>query len=422
MSLLLLTLVAGAEPLDAAYQREYAYLAAERTALESRLEQLEQDNVAALETLTNDVAGLEGQLLSASAAADVAEDLLLATDRAADGSSDASDALGSTLVQASSSLSRDELAAAEGLDAQTEALRTAFSVAMDRIDAGKRWQTEPGSFFLADGTKVDGDVVRLGEVAAWGVSERGSGSLLPVGDGAFQLHVEHAEAAALASGAVPDAVDAFVFEGSQRRVEPPTVKTWGDTLRAGGIVGYVIMGLGLLAGLLVLLRAGILLLAETRAPGRLQDSLSAVATRGRQAIEDATDIAIIDESARVDRFGAAILVIAAVAPLLGLLGTVTGMIGTFEVITEFGTGDPKMLSGGISEALVTTQLGLIVAIPTVLLGNLLNGRAAALIERLDRDAIAFAAEEREPTFETAMDTTLEPGSPATQLREVPLHA
>jgi len=81
------------------------------------------------------------------------------------------------------------------------------------------------------------------------------------------------------------------------------------------------------------------------------------------------------------------MVVAAVAPLLGLLGTVTGMIATFDIITEFGTGDPGMLSGGISEALITTQLGLVVAIPAVLLGNLLKGRADAIEGRIERDAL-----------------------------------
>ena len=92
---------------------------------------------------------------------------------------------------------------------------------------------------------------------------------------------------------------------------------------------------------------------------------------------------MIIEEARLDRFGALTLVIAAVAPLLGLLGTVTGMISTFDVITEFGTGNPKLLSGGISEALVTTELGLCVAIPVLLLGNLLNGAAHRMKNMLE---------------------------------------
>ena len=94
--------------------------------------------------------------------------------------------------------------------------------------------------------------------------------------------------------------------------------------------------------------------------------------------------ALLAEQPRIERFGVPIMVIAAVAPLLGLLGTVTGMIGTFDVITQFGTGDPKMLSGGISEALVTTQMGLIVAIPMLLLGNLLGARATTLLDQVER--------------------------------------
>ena len=86
----------------------------------------------------------------------------------------------------------------------------------------------------------------------------------------------------------------------------------------------------------------------------------------------------------------AILVSAAVAPLLGLLGTVTGMISTFDVITVFGTGDPKLLSGGISEALITTQLGLSVAIPTLLAGNLVSGWAEQIRSGMERAALQAA--------------------------------
>jgi biopolymer transport protein ExbB len=80
-------------------------------------------------------------------------------------------------------------------------------------------------------------------------------------------------------------------------------------------------------------------------------------------------------------------VIAAVSPLLGLLGTVTGMIGTFDIITEFGTGDPKLLSTGISEALVTTKFGLVVAIPLLLVGNLLSSWGLRTKNGLERAAL-----------------------------------
>ncbi|MEO1339167.1 MAG: MotA/TolQ/ExbB proton channel family protein, partial [Myxococcota bacterium] len=105
---------------------------------------------------------------------------------------------------------------------------------------------------------------------------------------------------------------------------------------------------------------------------------------GQEDIDDVVSEGLLKENRNLHRFNTIILVIAGVAPLLGLLGTVTGMISTFDVITKFGTGDPKLLSGGISTALVTTELGLIVAIPTLLLGNLLKGWGNSIENEVDR--------------------------------------
>lgn len=80
---------------------------------------------------------------------------------------------------------------------------------------------------------------------------------------------------------------------------------------------------------------------------------------------------------------------AAAAPLLGLLGTVTGMINTFNMITVFGTGDPKTLAGGISEALITTEYGLIVAIPSLLLHSVLSRRVKAVLGSMEQTTVAF---------------------------------
>jgi biopolymer transport protein ExbB len=110
-------------------------------------------------------------------------------------------------------------------------------------------------------------------------------------------------------------------------------------------------------------------------------------TSDREHIEDIITENILNENRALDRFSNFILVIAAVAPLLGLLGTVTGMINTFDIITVHGTGDPKLLSGGISEALVTTMLGLIVAIPLLLLGNLSNGWAENIKDSMEQGAL-----------------------------------
>lgn len=107
----------------------------------------------------------------------------------------------------------------------------------------------------------------------------------------------------------------------------------------------------------------------------------------REAIESVLQESILRELPLVQRGIAILAVLGAVAPLLGLLGTVTGMIDTFRIITLFGTSDPKLMSGGISEALVTTELGLAVAIPIMLLHTFLSRRADHLVGDMEEKAV-----------------------------------
>lgn len=92
---------------------------------------------------------------------------------------------------------------------------------------------------------------------------------------------------------------------------------------------------------------------------------------------------------KIERLLSVIAVTAATAPLLGLLGTVTGMINTFKLITIFGTGDAKSLSGGISEALITTEFGLIVAIPSLIFHAFLSRKAKSIMAAMERSAMSF---------------------------------
>ncbi len=109
----------------------------------------------------------------------------------------------------------------------------------------------------------------------------------------------------------------------------------------------------------------------------------------RETLESILQEAILRELPRLERGLSPLAVFAAVAPLLGLLGTVTGMIETFNVITVFGTGDPKLMSGGISEALVTTEIGLIVAIPIMLIHTLLARRVDAILGDMEEKAVSL---------------------------------
>lgn len=109
----------------------------------------------------------------------------------------------------------------------------------------------------------------------------------------------------------------------------------------------------------------------------------------RQDMENVLQEAILGEIPRIERFLSTLGMLAAIAPLLGLLGTVTGMINTFHVITYCGTGDPRMMSGGISEALVTTMLGLTVAIPIMMAHTFLSRRVETQISKMEEKSVAF---------------------------------
>lgn len=181
-------------------------------------------------------------------------------------------------------------------------------------------------------------------------------------------------------------------------VQAPTLM---ERLHQGGIVGYIIVALALVGLLIVTQRLVYLTRVQRRVrcqladPGSLCDDnpLGRVLAAGKalaaddiETLEMQLDEAILREVPRLTRGQSLIKLLAAVAPLLGLLGTVTGMIVTFQSISLFGTGDPKLMAGGISQALVTTGLGLSVAIPLLFLHSLITSRSRALIQILDEQS------------------------------------
>jgi len=139
---------------------------------------------------------------------------------------------------------------------------------------------------------------------------------------------------------------------------------------------------------------GALAAADTQAGRPTANVIKAglgVENEPREVIESSLGEAILRETPRLERFLPALKVLAAVAPLLGLLGTVTGMINTFKVITIHGTGDPRLMAGGISEALITTELGLAVAIPIMLAAAFLGRKAQNIAADMEEKAMAMTA-------------------------------
>jgi len=189
-------------------------------------------------------------------------------------------------------------------------------------------------------------------------------------------------------------------------IDSPTLE---ERWHQGGSVGYAITAVGVFAFLLAIYRLVALSMISSKVSAQLKSSsanpnnpLGRVLkihednpTMDPETLELKMAEGVMRETPQLESGLTLLKIIAAVAPLMGLLGTVTGMIITFQAITIFGAGDPKAMAGGISSALVTTVLGLLVAIPTVLLHTLVNGRAQRVIHLLNEQATGIIAEHSE---------------------------
>jgi biopolymer transport protein ExbB len=125
--------------------------------------------------------------------------------------------------------------------------------------------------------------------------------------------------------------------------------------------------------------------------GRVLSAVDGIAMEEEELLQLKLDEAVLTEIPALERGNGLIKLLAATSPLLGLLGTVTGMILTFQAISLFGTGDPKLMAGGISQALVTTVLGLVVAIPLLFGHSLINALSRSMIQRLDEQCAGVLA-------------------------------
>ena len=264
-----------------------------------------------------------------------------------------------------------------------------------------------------DGSKAEQEVIRVGdynlisngEYLAYDLNTGLITELPKQPSGRFVSSVSDLESAS--SGFVPFALDPTRGQLLQLQIEVPTIE---ERIRQGGTPGYVIITLGIIALLLSIERFFTLTIVGKRVDNQINspDSADTSNPLGRilQVYHDNPDIdsenlvlkldeAILKEEPAINARIAFIKIISMVAPLLGLLGTVIGMIVTFQAITLFGTGDPKTMAGGISQALITTVLGLVVAIPTVLLHSIVNARATSIKHVLTEQSAGLIAQHAE---------------------------
>jgi biopolymer transport protein ExbB len=418
--LLTLTLLMSslfASELEMAYQKEYAYLIAEKKALSERVSELKKTHDKQLGKVKNEIEALQRRSLGYQNKIDLLNQQIVEASRGSEKQETDSNLLDATILQAKESLHKVDKKLLEN-DKKEITIKDALALATATLKSDEKINKTTGEFFLADGTITTGDIVEIGRVAKYGISDNKGGLLAPAGNGHFRVWEKEgiSTAKAVANNQATGNLDIFLFESATKPIEKKEAKTYEDDLKAGGLVGYVIVGLGIFGILLVVIRAIFLMMSGSSTKslraqiskkvdeGDIKGSIEICKTKNnaasnvmastlrnldkdREHIEDIISESILHESSKIDRFGSLILVIAAISPLLGLLGTVTGMISTFDIITEFGTGDPKMLSGGISEALVTTKFGLIVAIPLILLGNTLSNWAERIKDDMEQSAL-----------------------------------
>ncbi len=287
-----------------------------------------------------------------------------------------------------------------------------FELQREMTESGKvvRFTT---TVTTTEGEKVEQEVVRVGtfNIIADGkylqfIPE--TGAVLELPRQPQSRFVKTTSKVLNASGTDPVAFGIDPSRGSILRllVQAPNLQ---ERIAQGGLIGYLIIALGALALLIALERLVVLGIEGRKVLNQLKNSkpdannsLGRVLTTAEkyqntdlETLELKMGEAIIKEAPKLSRGLLFLKIIAVVAPLMGLLGTVTGMINTFQAITLFGTGDPKLMAGGISQALVTTVLGLSVAIPTVLLHTVVTGRSRRIINVLESESTGIVAEHAE---------------------------
>ncbi len=263
----------------------------------------------------------------------------------------------------------------------------------------------------ADGTESEMPIVRIGlfnivneDIGYLKYEDRAVSELARQPEGRFT-------GSARDVGSADSGMVDFGLDGTRGQILGLLVqsKTIGDRIEDGGIVGYAIISLGIVGLLIAIWRFVGLSAASNKVRAQLKrDSASTDNPLGRvlaayesnrqadtETIELKLSEAALKEMPALTKGLLFIKVISVVAPLMGLLGTVTGMIQTFQVITLYGAGDPKLMAGGISQALMTTVLGLVVAIPMVLLHTIVSGQSRKIVNILQSQSAGLVAQHSE---------------------------
>ncbi|OBU15363.1 MotA/TolQ/ExbB proton channel family protein [Photobacterium aquimaris] len=304
----------------------------------------------------------------------------------------------------------NDIVAAKALPSM-EQLQGLWQAMTDQIVASGQIAKVTVPYINGDGEQSNVEALRLGSMGL--VGDNGylrwdGGQHVAM---AYLQQPEHAPTLANYDQLVSTANQMVVVDPSrgmmlEQLAQSPTLM---DRLQAGGAVGKVILLLlAIGAGIAIFRGAKLALIrqqikAQLKQPskpgnnplGRVLAVYNKKQSRSVEALELRLLEAIVDEQQGLEKGLSMLKLFAALAPMLGLLGTVTGMIETFQVITQFGNGDPKVMAGGISMALVTTVLGLVAAMPLLLAHNILSSQAENIRMILEKQGISLVAEQAE---------------------------
>ena len=289
-----------------------------------------------------------------------------------------------------------------------------YEIQREMTETG-RVVTFPGEVVTPDGEQTTQAVTRIGSFTA--VSDGQFLNYLPESKVLSELSRQPASRYLSTAEDLQEATSGYVratIDPTRGSLLAVLVQAPGlvEKAQQGGVVGYVIMGLALIVILMAIFRFLVLSAvgakmsrqkrnidspSEDNPLGRVLSVYSKDPNVDTETLELRLDEAVLREIPPLEKGLSALKILAAVGPLLGLLGTVTGMIITFQQIQLFGTGDPKLMAGGISQALTTTVQGLIMAIPMVLLHAFLSSRSKALIQVLEEESAGIIAEHAEKT-------------------------
>ena len=305
----------------------------------------------------------------------------------------------------------DALAQSKGLPAM-EQLEFLWFTLQQEMTAQGEIKSFPGQVVNLDGSIRDTEVTRIGPFTA-------------LADGQFIRYAgahRYADLGRQPPARFGDAADDLFDASNGELVGVPVDPSRGailnlflqmptlfERVNQGGFVGYVIIILGLFGVALALERITRLSLLSRSVKGQLangqidgaSDNDTPLArvwaayqsnnSASAETLELKLDDAILKEMPALEKNLSLLKLLAGIAPLLGLLGTVTGMILTFQAITLFGTGDPKLMAGGISQALITTVLGLVAAIPLLLLHSVAATKSREIVQILEEQAAGMIA-------------------------------